>query len=81
MAETTVTGNISSELSSKKLAGIVRLLVAFKEAKTFAIVVAVLTFCILTPTVVGQVIEHSCESCYQMWYIVFTSTFMELTQL
>ena len=81
LAETTVTVNVSSELSSKRLIGIVRLLVGFKAAKTFAIVVAVLTFCFLTPTVVGKAIEHSCESCRQIWYIVFQYEFYGINSI
>ena len=74
-AETAGTVDISSEQSSRRLIGIVRLLVGFKAAKTFAIVVAVLTFCVLTPTVVGVVIDRYCKSCYQLWYIVFQFEF------
>ena len=74
-AETTGTVDISSEQSSRRLIGIVRLLVGFKAAKTFAIVVAVLTFCVLTPTVVGVVIDRYCKLCYQLWYIVFQFEF------
>ena len=81
LAETTVTVNISSELQSKRLIGIVRLLVGFKAAKTFAIVVAVLTFCVLTPTVVGVVIDRYCKSCYQLWYIVFQFEFYGMNSI
>ncbi|CAB3981596.1 Alpha-1A adrenergic receptor [Paramuricea clavata] len=45
---------------------------AVKALKTFSIVVAVLAFCVLTPTVVGLVLRYSCSlSCEQMWYVVF----------
>ena len=81
LAETTVTVNISSELQSKRLIGIVRLLVGFKAAKTFAIVVAVLTFCVLTPTVASKVIKHFCESCHQMWYIVIRYDFYGMNSI
>ena len=81
LAETTVTVNISGEQSSKKLVGIVRLLVGFKAAKTFAIVVAVLTFCVLTPTVVGKAIENSGVSWKQMWYIVFQYDFYGINSI
>jgi hypothetical protein len=81
LAETTVTVNISGKQSSKRLIGIVRLLIGFKAAKTFSIVVAVLTFCVLTPTVVGVVIERSCESCYQIWYIVFQFEFYGINSI
>ena len=46
--------------------------VALKAAKTFAIVVAVLTFCMLTPTVVGEILSDFCTGpCYQIWVVVF----------
>ena len=51
-----------------------RFFVALKTAKTFAIVVAVLTFCILTPTIVGRMLHEFCtssSSCRQLWYVVF----------
>ena len=47
---------------------------AFKTAKTFCIVVAVLTFCVLTPTVVGSLLKNMSSSsyaCRQLWYVVF----------
>ena len=47
---------------------------ALKAAKTFSIVVAVLTFCVLTPTVVGLVLKEKsiCSaSCRQLWFVVF----------
>jgi hypothetical protein len=81
LAEATVTVNISSEMSSKRLIGIVRLLVGFKAAKTFAIVVAVLTFCVLTPTVVGKVIHRCAEPCRQMWFIVFQYDFYGMNSI
>jgi hypothetical protein len=81
LAETMVTVNISSEQSSKKLIGIVRNLVGFKAAKTFAIVVAVLTFCVLTTTVVSKVIENYCESYRLMWYTVFQYDFYGMNSI
>ena len=47
--------------------------VAFKAAKTFGIVVAVLAFCILTPTVVGQGLHNTIcsNSCLHIWYVLF----------
>ena len=45
---------------------------AVKAVKTFSIVVAVLAFCVLTPTVLGLVLRYSCSpSCRHMWYVVF----------
>jgi hypothetical protein len=76
LAETTVTVNISSEQSSKRLIDVVRLLVGLKAAKTFSIVVALLTFCVFTPAVIGLTIELSCsELCRQIWFVVFQYEF------
>ena len=51
---------------------LLKFFVALKTAKTFAIVVAVLTFCILTPTIVGRMLHEFCTvSCRQLWYVVF----------
>ena len=45
---------------------------ARKAVKTFSIVVAVLTFCVLTPTVVGPVLyELSSVSSKRLWFVVF----------
>jgi hypothetical protein len=45
---------------------------ALKAVKTFSIVVAVLTFCVLAPTVVALGLnESSCQSFLQFWYTVF----------
>ena len=51
---------------------VVRFMVALKQAKTFAIVVTVLVFCVLIPTVVGQILFYFCsELCWLIWYLVF----------
>ena len=51
---------------------VLRFFVALKSAKTFAIVVAVLTFCMLTPTMVGEILSKFCTGpCYQIWVVVF----------
>ena len=56
---------------------------ALKAAKTFSIVVAVLTFCVLTPTVVGLVLkENSCSaSCRQLWFVVFHFEFYGINSI
>ena len=44
---------------------------ARKAVKTFSIVVAVLTFCVMTPTVVGPVLrEFSSASSKRLWFVV-----------
>ena len=71
LTEEAVTDGISNEQSSKKLIGVLRFLVGLKGAKTFLIVVMVLTFCILTPTIVGLTLTIFCsESCCQIWYVI-----------
>ena len=77
LAETTIprVENYTEE-SGYMMNFVVKFFVALKAAKTFAIVVAVLTFCILTPTVVGQVLNIFHSSRYQqIWYVVFNYEF------
>ena len=58
--------------NTSRISFCLRCFVALKEAKTFAIVVAVLTFCILIPKVVGWMLSKFCTvPCWQLWYIVF----------
>ena len=66
--ETTIaSADNSTELSTNRIRFVLRL----KEAKTFAIIVAVLTICILTPTVVGRTLYEFCSvSCWLFWYVV-----------
>ena len=62
----------STEESGKRMSFVLGFFVALKSVKTFAIVVAVLTFCILTPTVVGQILDKFCsDRSRQFWYVVF----------
>ena len=73
LAETTIAsaGN-STEESTNRMSFVLRFFVALKSAKTFAIVVAVLTICVLIPTVVGRIINEICTNpCQQIWYAVF----------
>ena len=73
IAETKVADvNMSTEQSVRNISFAHRFLAALKETQTFAIVVAVLAFCILTPVVFGQVLYHFCsESCWLIWFLVF----------
>ena len=50
-----------------------RFFYAFKAVKTFSIVVAVLAFCVIIPTVVRRLLfECSCSvSCQRLWLVVF----------
>ena len=70
--ETTIaSADNSTEQSTSRMRFVLRFLVGLKEAKTFSVVVAVLTICILTPTVVGRTLyEFCCVPCWQFWYVV-----------
>ena len=66
----------SSEESANRMSFVLGFFVAVKAAKAFAIVVAVLTFCMLTPSVVGQILDKFCtESCWRIWFVVFQYEF------
>ena len=68
---TIASANNFTEQSTNKMRFVLRFLVGLKEAKTFAIIVAVLTICILTPTVVGRILVELCSvPCWQFWYVV-----------
>ena len=77
LAETTIASiDNSTEESGYRLTFVIRFFVALKAAKTFAIVVAVLTICILTPTVVGRILNTSYSARYrQIWYVFFNYEF------
>ena len=84
-AETVTARNnfTSGEQNNKKqLSSIHRLIHALKAAKTFAIVVAVLAFCVLTPNVVGIAIEFSCSDfCRMIWYVVINYQFIGVNSI
>ena len=66
----------STEKSANRINFVVRFFVALKAAKTFAIVVAVLTICILTPTVVGWILNAFYSARFQqIWFVVFSYEF------
>ena len=71
LAETTITSVYNStEDSANRMNFVVRFFAALKAAKTFAIVVAVLAICILTPTVVGRILNPFCSGqCQQIWFV------------
>ena len=77
LAETTIASvDNSTEESGYRLTIVIRFFVALKAAKTFAIVVAVLTFCILTPALVGRILIAFYSARYrQIWYVVFNYEF------
>ena len=62
----------STEESANRMSFVLRFFVGLKAAKTFAIVVAVLTICILTPSVIGPIVNVICvPRCKQIWFRVF----------
>ena len=71
--ETTIANvDNSTEESPNRMIFVLRFFVALKVAKTFTIVVVVLTFCVLTPTVVGQMLWRTCgQQCGKFWLVVF----------
>ena len=82
LAETAVAVTTSNGQPANTLSAIHRFFQARKAAKTFSIVVAVLTFCVLAPTVVGPVIESSCSpSCQQIWFVVFHYEFYGINSI
>ena len=79
LAETTIASNDNSaEESTNRMSFALRFFVALKSAKTLAIVVAVLTICVLIPTVVGQILDHFCLSdVCKFGTLFFTTNFTE----
>ena len=82
LAETAIarTDN-STEESSNRMSFVRRFFVALKLAKTFAIVAAVLTVCILVPTVVGRILHEFCSEHQQIWYVVMNYEFYALNSV
>ena len=80
LAETTIAraDNLTEE-SSNRMSFVRRFFVALKLAKTFAIVAAVLTVCILLPTIVGRMINEFCSDRFsQIWNVVSKYEFYAL---
>ena len=70
--ETTIaSADNSTEQSTNRMSFVLRFFVGLKEAKTFAIIVAVLAISILIPTVVRGILLKFCTtSCRQIWFVV-----------
>ena len=83
LAETTIArDDNSTEESSNRMSFLRRFFVALKLAKTFGIVAAVLTVCILVPTVVGRILHEFCGDRYQqIWYVVLNYEFYALNSV
>ena len=74
--------NNFNEESANRMSSALKFMVALKEAKTFVIVVAVLAFCILLPTVVGQALYNFCsDSCWMIWFQVFGYEFYGINSI
>ncbi len=84
LPETVAAVNTCNGQAAGKMAAINRFFHALKAVKTFSIVLAMLTFCILTPTVVGLVVLDQCSgtsSCKQFWYVVFHYEFYGINSI
>ena len=83
LAETTIArADNSTEESSNGISFVRRFFIALKLAKTFAIVAAVLTVCILVPAVVGRMLHEFCSArCQQIWYVVLNYEFYALNSV
>ncbi len=82
LAETTLAVTTCNGESTSKITRINRFFCALKAVKTFSIVLAVLAFCILTPTVISTVVQTSCcDSFVQTWFAVFHYEFYGLNSI
>ncbi len=83
LPETVAAVNTCNGQGAGKMAAINRFFHSLKAVKTFAIVAAVLTFCVLTPTVVGLLVhKSSCSpSCRQLWFVVFHHEFYGINSI
>ena len=84
LAETAAVFATSSKESANKRSDIKHFFRALKAAKTFLVVVAMLTFCVLTPTVVGLVLYEisSCSDfCKHLWFVVFNYEFYGMNSI
>ena len=82
LAGETVTVDVNEQSTKRTLIGKVRFLVGFKAAKTFCILVIVLAFCIMIPSIVGLTLEYFCsESCRQIWYVLVNYEFYGINSI
>ena len=80
--ETTVAVEVSNEHSTRRLIALLRYHVGLKAAKTFVIVVMVLACCVVTPSLIGVMIENLCSySCRHIWYVVFCYEFYGINSI
>ena len=77
LAETKIFGlNGDSSESAERISYVCGFFHAVKAAKTFFIVVVVLSFCVFIPAVVGLAVGISCRiSCRQIWFVIFEYEF------
>ena len=78
-----IVAEIAVAQSTNRMSAISQFFHAIKAAKTFSIVVAVLTFCVLMPTIIEVVLyKSSCsDSCKQLWFVVFHYEFYEVNSI
>ena len=83
LAEIVAGVNTCNGQAVRKMAAINRFFYALKAVKTFSIVVAVLTFCVLTPAVVGLVLHQTSHSSFreQLWFVVFYFEFYGINSI
>ena len=78
-----IVAEIAVAQSTYRMSAISQFFHAIKAAKTFSIVVAVLTFCVLIPTIIEVVLyKSSCsDSCKQLWFVVFHYEFYGINSI
>ena len=84
LSETTIFAvNNPSQQPSKRMSFVLQFFVAFKAARTFAIVIAVFAFCIIIPTVVHQVLRKFWKNSigFQLWYVIFNFEFYGINSI
>ena len=84
LAETLVAVANCNGQSANKMTRISRFFRALKAVKTFSVVLAVLIFCVLTPTVVGTVVDYYYDdnsSLLWTWYVVFHYEFYGINSI
>ena len=76
--------DISEDLLKEKIRMrvVVRFFVDFKAAKTFFVVVAVLIFCLFTPTLIGDMLQHFCSTvCSRYFTVIFRYEFYGINSI
>ncbi|XP_028415629.1 alpha-1A adrenergic receptor-like [Dendronephthya gigantea] len=70
------------KVNAERRDGSHRIFHAFKMARTFLIVVAVLSFCVFTPTIIAFTLRLVCDkSSVRLWFVVFHYEFYGLNSI